>query len=140
MKTSAARLIHFNQNASIYIEANPKDDKVNHVLRRVSLRIEPIFKEYNDLREDIEIELANTDKNGSILKTFGPNGNVVYDFTKENWKLRKKRFTDLIKEERFEIKSCIIPLPDNFPEDFREVFEGLIFEVQVPELEQTEQE
>ncbi|KQS33976.1 hypothetical protein [Dyadobacter sp. Leaf189] len=127
MKTSIKRIQEFYNASSQYLKEHKEDTKFKYALEKVLSRISPCFQEYQDLKEDIELEHANVDANGSVLFTHNSKGQREYQFKKEDIKKVRAELKALFTEERFEIKGHICnEVPSNVDESFLPIFQGFV--------------
>lgn len=127
MKTTFKRVQQFVGAANDYLKKFPEETKLKYAIQKVGTRVEAVNQEYDEAKEDIELEHANVDANGSVLYKI-VNGRRQYDFTAEGIKKLRKALNQLFEEpDRFEIKAHMIAeLPDDFPEEYRPFFEGFV--------------
>lgn len=129
MKTSYKRSQEFVVIANKYLKDFPQETKLKYAIAKVGERLLTLNKEYNEALEDLELEFANVDANGSVLYKV-VDGKRQYDFTAENIKKLRAAHKLLIEDERFEFKPHFAPeVPESFPEDYRPYFEGFVLPV-----------
>lgn len=127
MKTSYIRIRQFVGAANDYLEKFKDESKIKLAIQKMAERVVAVNQEYQDAVDDIELDLANTDSNGSVLYKI-ENGRRVYEFKKEDLKARKAKIAALESDpERFQIHEQIVSdLPPKFPEEYRQYFEGFV--------------
>lgn len=126
MKTTFKKIRQFVAAASKYLEDFPEETKLKYAIQKVGSRVDAITAEYVAEFDDIELEHANTDANGSVLfKIVGEKRQ--YDFTKEGLKKSNEAKKKLFETKEFELKPHFCPeLPENFPDEYRPYFEGFV--------------
>lgn len=129
MKTTYKRIQQFVAAANEYLKKYPEETKIRYAIRKVSPRVDAVNQEYFEAKEDIELEHANVDSNGSVLYKI-VDGARQYDFTPDGIKKVRAALNKLFETERFEIKGHIISeVPKDFPEEYRPFFEGFVLPV-----------
>lgn len=126
MKTNIKRLIGFSNAANSYLKIFPEETKFEYAIRKVVDRIKPCFHQYNELKNDIELDNANTNANGSVLYKIENNARV-YEFTKQGLKTAQEQLNALSLEDRFEFEEYFAAeIPDNIPVELLPFFEGFV--------------
>lgn len=132
MKTSINNIQEFYNAATAYLKEHKEETKLRIALEKVLSRIPACVAQYQEAKEDLELELANTDKHGSVLYVTNAKGAKEYQFTKENIKVLRTELKKLLNEERFEIKGHVLAdaLPDNIPPAYLSAFQGFVINKQ----------
>jgi len=126
MKTNIKRIQEFVNVSKIYLQSEKEETKFKYAIKKVLTRIQPCFDEYHELKEDIELEHANTNEHGSVLYKI-EGGARVYEFTKDQFKAAQKKLKALLYEERFEFQDYIAQeTPDTINPDLLPFFEGFV--------------
>jgi hypothetical protein len=130
IKANTKRNFEFVAVAKRYIAEQIKEGeetKLFHSIKKVLPRVEEAIKKYWDLQEDINIQFANTDVNGSILFTVNANGSRQYQFTKADIKERDKQSKTLLDEFEFDIQEHICAeIPANFNPELIPFLQGFV--------------
>lgn len=128
MKTNIKRIQEFVNASKIYLQSEKEETKFKYAIKKVLIRLQPCFDEYHELKEDIELEHANTNEHGSVLYKI-EGGARVYEFTKNQLKAVQKKLKALLYEERFEFQEYIAQeIPDTIHAELLPYFEGFITE------------
>lgn len=129
MKTTFKKTQQFVAAASKYLKIFQEETKLKYAIEKIGPRIDAITEEYVAEFDDIELEHANTDANGSVLFKIVDNRRQ-YDFTKEGLKKSNEAKKILFEVKEFELKPHFCTdIPENFPEEYRQYFEGFVLPV-----------
>lgn len=127
MNTSIKKIFDFITVAKKYKTDHREETKLLYAINKVLPKAEKCIIEYWDLQEDINIEFANTDANGSILYTTNPNGTREYQYKKEDIKPRDLKSKALLNDREFEVEEHIVSdIPEGFNEEYRQYFTGFV--------------
>jgi hypothetical protein len=97
----------FMMAARAYQKVQKADTKLSYAIAKVLPRAIECIKAFNEEREDIEVEHANVDANGSLLFIISDKGQKVYQFTKDDQKVVNKKLRTLESADR-DIKVHIV--------------------------------
>jgi predicted nuclease with TOPRIM domain len=126
MKTSIRKIVEFQRAAELCLKSVEGESKLSYAITKVAERLQAPIREYNDLKEDIEIDNANVDEKGSLLFKI-VDGKKHYDFTKDGLKKSNKEIKALFDDPRFDVKGHFCAeLPEDFNEEFRPFLEGFV--------------
>lgn len=139
MLKSAKQIGQYLDASDAYLKDFPGDTKTKFAMEKVAKRCYPCIELHDELRNDIQCDLANVDENGSIIyKT--ENNRTIYAFTPENYKEVNKKLKALYLEERFEIEPHYIKvIPANLPKGIYPFLQGFVIEETEP-VEEVEPE
>jgi len=109
-------------NAAVQYLANYKDDsKFNYAISRAQRLNLGVFQKYQEALEDLRIKHCAVSAEGIILR----DGNGGYQFTKEGLGLFNIDQRKL-SSESVDIEQHIVPTPEKFDEQFRDIFTGFV--------------
>ncbi|MCF0074485.1 hypothetical protein LZD49_28630 [Dyadobacter sp. CY261] len=126
MKASIKQIQNFLNAAAHFVDNHPQEEQVLKTIERIAKRLQPFFQEYHEAKYDIELGLANTDKNGSLLYDLESDGKR-FSFTKENMVIVRTRLKALLNDKRFEFEPIIIEdFPVDLREEYKDFFQGFL--------------
>ena len=129
MKTTFKKAQQFVAAAGKYLTDFPEETKLKYAIQKMGPRIDAITSDYVAEFDDIELEHANTDANGSVLFKIVDNRRQ-YDFTKEGLKKSNEAKKVLFEVKEFDLKPHFCTdIPEGFPDEYRPFFEGFVLPV-----------
>ena len=126
MKTSFKRILAFNKAANDYLDTleDGVETKLSHSIKRVSDQLPDIQDQINRDREDMDIDHANVDANGSILRKRNDKGIWDYEMKPDQVKAHREASRKLFEEDRYEIEPHICD--EEVDEIYKEAFKDFV--------------
>lgn len=129
-KVTYAQIVQFRNNSRQYLGSKKvEQSKLHYALTKLIKKTESHFNDFTEQEQEIRIELAKTDKDGTLVLDKENN----YTYTKEEAKKLHKKLREL-RDTQVEIEPHIVTdLPKDLEPIWYEFFVPFVIEDREPE-------